>query len=102
MGNRTRGYTTLSVVDNVAPTITVSAKQLTGKVDSPVKLSPASAVDNGESLEVYAVVVRPDLVIDNVSGWQYTPKMKGTYTICYICIDKSGNLAKVSVILEVK
>ena len=102
MGNTNRGYATLNVVDSVAPTITVSSKTLTGKVGSGVKIPQATAVDNGKSVDVYVVVERPDLVWEGVSKGQYVPTMKGTHTIYYICVDESGNVARVTVKLEVK
>ncbi len=103
MGNTARAYTTLTVLDTVAPVISVSSKTVTAQVGKEVELPKASATDNlaGE-MKVYAVIIRPDLVIDGSTDGKYTPVMDGTHTIRYICVDESGNVARVTVQMQVK
>ena len=102
MGNTERGYVTLYVIDTVPPVITVSAKKLSAKVGEAVTLPNATAIDGTEKVEVVAVVIRPDLVIENVVNGKYTPQIKGKHIVRFISVDASGNVARVDVELEVK
>ena len=81
----------------VEPTIEFSGNyEQTAKVGKTVNIAKAAAKDeNGKAVSVYVHVIDADGTFNylGISGASFEAKKAGTYRVCYIAQDESGNMA---------
>lgn len=102
-GNSCDAFISFTVIDEEPPVITVNNDILIGKKGKTIDLPIAEAHDNEtKELKIVIIAIRPDNVIENISGNQYTMKIAGKHIIRYMCIDEAGNVGYANIVLEVK
>lgn len=101
--NRQKISISISVVDNVAPEITLSEKSATGKVGKTIKIANASVKDNkDEQVSLSVFVTDPNLTTICVKDGKFEAKYSGVYTVTYSATDSDGNYSFVSYTITVE
>ena len=85
------------------PTITVDGNvQTEASLGASIELPSATVVDDVDSeIECKIYVFGPDSSV-RFSKKSFTANKKGVYRICYVAVDKAGNVAVKEFKLEVK
>lgn len=103
-GNNMTLTRAISVLDSVAPEITLNGKvPATGKLGSKINLPNFTATDNySTNIDSCIFVITPDNVMSVVENNVFIASEKGKYTIRYFAIDEAGNLNYMDYVIEVK
>ena len=108
---RGRDGSTLEIVtclDKVAPEISVSTNEITGKVGEALTIPEFSVWDNCTGGEVLAErtfiqIITPDQIFITYNEEKgYIPEKAGVYTICYYVFDEEYNATVIDVVCRVK
>lgn len=95
-GNRIRGGNSysVSVLDEVAPTLTVEGVPQVAKIGATVTLPKANVLDNiTENIDYYVYVFCPNgTSMSCKEKMQFSATDKGVYTVVYLAVDAEGNL----------
>lgn len=106
MGNPMTLSRPISVIDEVAPTISINGEFETSySLNQRVKLPEIIVNDNyssSENIETRIYIITPDSVTKIVNNNEFVASMEGRYIVRYFAIDEAGNISFVDFALEVK
>jgi hypothetical protein len=95
----------ITVVDLIAPKVSVENAVISAKVNSTVELGALSIVDNVSTAEKCIVSIYycdPDRVMKKVDGTSIQVDKAGVYTIYYLVQDEANNYTEFNYDIEVE
>ena len=106
VGNPLTQLKIITVLDDIAPTITLEKEiATTAKLNDTITLPNITVSDNvssSEKITTLIFTIDPNNVMKVVNSNIVKFDVKGTYTIRYFAIDEGGNVAYYDVLVEVK
>lgn len=104
-GRRIKHTFGVTVTDTEKPKITLGTKTTSGSVGKNIKTADYSCSDNitaASEIKSFVYVLRPDGIMQTVSGNSFYADIKGEYSVIYAAFDSAGNMAVESYIVDIR